>query len=253
MIKKILILIFSFLQVVLINVQGIGNITPEELFRDGRVPEPRILPADYTFAVWAFIYPTCIAYAIYLLFFQKNNNSLADKLSNNALAIFFVFTIYAVLARFIETEIFTALVIIIPYYFLIKNLLIIKNNLAISKTDYYFSVPAFSVYGLWISVAIFVNTASSLMKLNYLGWPLNEVIWAILGLLIAACVISFMIAKTKNNWYYGASLWAFTGVAVGGFIKQYYEVPVVAVIAILMISYFFLKARMRKNQENQFV
>jgi hypothetical protein len=242
-IKKTSLIIFSILQVALLNIPGVGDTPADKVFYDPSILEPRIIPADITFAIWAFIYPACFIYAIYFAFTKTDKQSLAYKVSDYALGAFVTISIYDVVARYKEISYLTAVIFFVALYFLVKAIFVFIDNKEVSKKDYYFTVPAISVYTLWSSLATIVNVSSSLLKLGYKGEPIGEVAWSIIGFILAIAVCSAMIFKTKNNWYYGASVWAFSGIILNGVMENFVDVIIGGIVALIITGLVFRHAR----------
>jgi hypothetical protein len=82
-------------------------------------------------------------------------------------------SVYDVVARYKDISYLTAVIFFLALYFLVKAIFIFIDNKEVSKKEYYFTVPAISVYTLWSSLATIVNVSSSLLKLGYKGEPMG--------------------------------------------------------------------------------
>jgi translocator protein len=249
--KKTALIVFSILQATLNFIPGIGNFSYEETYATSAIGDPRIIPSNYTFAIWAFLLPASIINAIYTSFYAKDSNSLAIKTSNMALLLFVTTSFYAVVARFKETAPLTAIVFVPAVIFLIQIIIIIKNNTAISKKDYNYTVPVLSVYAAWGSVAVFSNFASSLLTIGYKGQPLNETIWSIIVLILAIIITTLIVKYSKNPWYLAGATWAFIGIAVSGYTKNFIDILILALFAIFINSFIYHSDDKTKLLENQ--
>jgi hypothetical protein len=84
----------------------------------------------------------------------------------------------------------------------------------------------FSIYLGWITVATIANATSLLDYLNWNGWGLAAVWWAVI-MLVAAAIITSVVSLTRGDVAYVLVIvWALIGIAV-----KHFDTPLVAILA----------------------
>jgi hypothetical protein len=84
----------------------------------------------------------------------------------------------------------------------------------VSKAEAWLVRVPFSIYLGWITVATIANATSLLDYLNWNGWGLTPVAWAVI-MLVAGAVITSAVSITRGDIAYVLVIvWAYVGVAV---------------------------------------
>jgi hypothetical protein len=84
----------------------------------------------------------------------------------------------------------------------------------VSKAEAWLVRVPFSIYLGWITVATIANATSLLDYLNWNGWGLTPVAWAVI-MLVAGAVIASAVSITRGDIAYVLVIvWAYLGVAV---------------------------------------
>jgi len=66
----------------------------------------------------------------------------------------------------------------------------------------------------WITVAPIANVAAALVSINWDGFGLSDVTWAVL-VIVVALIITLLVAFTRRDVAYGlVIIWALAGIAV---------------------------------------
>lgn len=197
-------------------------------------------PAGYAFSIWGFIYLGLLGFVFYTgrNLYQKNtNDALQLKIGWWFLISCFAnsFWLVAWLYNYLSISL---LIMLLIFSSLLKIILNINAGLTKFKTkDYLFVVLPFAVYFGWISVAFVANAAALLVKINWSGWGISAINWAIIMIVVAGLINLFIILKRNLPEYGLVGIWAIMAISVANATKSLTIVYVCyAVASILMIA-----------------
>ena len=71
-----------------------------------------------------------------------------------------------------------------------------------------------SVYLGWITIASIADVAAALTAINWNGWGINDVTWAILVIIIALMIDVTIVIKRRDIAYSLVIIWALAGIIV---------------------------------------
>lgn len=217
---------------VTIAVNALANALPLNGKNTGQISDQfqvYFVPAGYVFAIWGLIYLALLAFMVYqALPAQRENPRLrrigylyAGTCLANSVWIFlwhwelFALTVPVMLAL---------LVLLIMIYVRLG----IGRTAVSSAAKWCVHIP-FSLYLGWITVATVANVSQFLVSVDWGGWGIAPVTWAII-MLLAAALIATLVSLTRGDIAYIAVIvWAFIGIAV----KQWGEWAVAAPAALL--------------------
>jgi hypothetical protein len=206
-------LIFSFAQflVTLLPALGIGiGIGSQSV---GSVPQ--VQPVYWSFFIWFLIYAACIAYGIYQALPAQRENEILRRIGFYTASAFTGVTAYALVAQFrIGSEwILIAIFIWILASLLVAIMRLTEDESRLTKTEEYAVLAPVSLLLGWCSLAVFVNIAAILKDSGFLATI--ETSFSLFLLLVAGCVASVIIYKTKGNiWYTIPVIWGLIGVVI---------------------------------------
>jgi hypothetical protein len=212
-------LIFSIAQflVTLLPALGIGiGIGSQSV---GSVPQ--VQPVYWSFFIWFLIYAACIAYGIYQALPAQRENEILSRIGFYTASAFIGVTAYALVAQF---RIGSEWILIAIFIWILASLLVAIMRLTVDqsrliKTEEYAVQAPISLLLGWCSLAVFVNVATILKDSGMLGT--TETSFSLFLLLVAGCVASVMIYKTKGNiWYTIPVIWGLIGVAIANIWQQ---------------------------------
>ena len=174
------------------------------------------VPAGLTFSIWGLIYVLLICYGVYQLaaVFRKDPPEYHTKIGwlfvlasvENCAWIFAWHYQQVLLSLLIMAALFLTLL------FLYLKLDIPK--LPLSKRDRWFVQLPFSVYFGWITVATIANVTGWLVSVNWNGFGITPVFWAILVIAVAAFIAIAMLLTRKDVAYSLVIIWALLGIAI---------------------------------------
>lgn len=205
----------SFLLTVIVNI--LANALPLNGRTTGEISDmysSLIAPANYVFSIWGVIYALLLVFIVYQAL-PKNR----EKTFLSRIGYFFVLSnIVNVIWIFLwHYDLIT--ISLIPMFLLLGSLIAIYLRLQIGKTN----VPLkerlcvhlpFSVYLGWITVAPIANFASALVSINWDGWGITDVNWAMIVIIIALIITLAVIFTRKDIAYSLVIIWALVGIVV---------------------------------------
>jgi hypothetical protein len=237
---KVLLLFFSILQTLFLVIPNIGDLPQELILKRDDLRLPLIMPADYSFTIWAAILVLSIMYSIFYFFSNTSELSLNNKIAPYALGVFISGSIYAFISRFGNLNILFALALFPILMFLVRILILISSHLKEKTFNYRLANILFSIYCGWVTVLFTVSFASLLINFGYTGFPIGEKLMSFVGLLIITLIVTVIYNKTKNNLFLGSSLWGVIGILVNSILINQNEVFISSMLAIvLFVSYPF--------------
>ena len=210
-----IIVVLSTIAVIVVN--GLATALPLNGLTTGEISDRfdvYFVPAGYVFSIWGVIYLALIGYSIFqALPAQRENPRLRRTgwlyvLSCVANAAWLFLWHYEYFALTIVAMVALLLLLIAIY------LRLGTGRTRVSTAEAWLVRVPFSIYLGWITVATIANATSLLDYLNWNGWGLTPVAWAVI-MLVAGAVIASAVSITRGDIAYVLVIvWAYLGVAV---------------------------------------
>ena len=180
-------------------------------------------PAGYAFSIWGLIYLGLFGFIIYQgrsLFKQTNDDDFVLEIgwwfviscSANSLWIF------AWLYDFIGASV---LIMVILLFSLLK--IVIKTNMELADVTLKklaFLWWPFSIYSGWITVALIANISAWLTKIEWNGFGISDVSWAIIMIIITGVVNIFMTWNRNMREFAIVGVWGLVAIALSNQDKE---------------------------------
>ena len=205
----------SFLLTIIVNI--LANALPLNGRTTGEISDlypSLITPANYTFSIWGVIYALLLVFIVYQALPKNREKNFLSRIGYLFALSNIVNVIWIFLWHYDQI-----ILSIIPMFVLLGSLIAIYLRLQIGKSN----VPLkerlcvhlpFSVYLGWITVAPIANVASALVSINWDGWGISDVNWAIIVIIIALIITLAVIFTRKDIGYSLVIIWALAGIAV---------------------------------------
>jgi benzodiazapine receptor len=215
-----------------IVVNGLANALPINGQTTGEISDRfrvYFVPAGYVFSIWGLIYLALIAFAVYqALPAQRENPHLRrigylfalSCVANSA----WIFLWHYELFELTLVAMFGLLLSLIAVYLRLDI-----GRVRVSTAEKWLVHIPFSIYLGWITVATIANVTSVLYYLNWNGWGIRPEVWAVIMLVVGACIASAVSISRGDIAYVLVIVWAFAGIAV-----KHAATPIVAIPAWLM-------------------
>jgi hypothetical protein len=108
----------------------------------------------------------------------------------------------------------------------------------------------FSVYLGWITVASIADVAAALVSVNWDGFGLSDVTWAILVITVALIITLLVIFTRRDIAYSLVLVWALVGIAVKQSANQSIvtttEISAIVILIALVLSILISRLRRQK-------
>lgn len=174
-------------------------------------------PAGFAFSIWGLIYVGLLGFVFY-----TGSNMLNDDKKQNILSKIGWWFVLSCLANSLWVVAwlydYTGASVIIMSVILFSLLKIIVNTRmeldAHPIKDYLFIYWPFALYSGWITVALIANISAYLTKINWDGWGISDVNWAIIMVCIAGLVNILMILKRNLREFAIVGIWALFAISV---------------------------------------
>jgi len=173
-----------------------------------------VTPAGYVFSIWGFIYILLLVFVIFQVLPSQKEKAFQKEVG----VLFVLSSVFNVTWLFLwQYEQITSSVI--AMFALLAALIMIYLRLNIGKSSVSLREKLcvhlpFSVYLGWITVAPIANVAAALVSINWDGFGLSDVTWAVL-VIVVALIITLLVVFTRRDVAYGlVIIWALAGIAV---------------------------------------
>jgi hypothetical protein len=197
-------------------------------------------PAGYAFAIWGLIYLGLLAYVIYQAasLFKKTTDDwpvpqigwwFVVSCAANSLWVF------AWLYDYIGLSVVIMIVLLSSLIKIILNTRMELDDLPLKKIAFVWW--PFCLYSGWITVALIADIAAWLTKIQWNGFGIPAIAWAVIMIIIAG-IINLIVTWTRNMREYAlVAVWALIAIAVANR-KEAMAVVYSAIIAaaILFVS-----------------
>lgn len=186
----------------------------DDLFGAPASSQPAIVPADYTFTIWGFIFPASIVYGVYQALPRQRTNHLLRRIGFQTAFAFGCITLWSV------ATLFDPIRYTVPLFFgalwgLISALYQISQARQLIWPERLLIGVPLGVYAAWCTVGTIANTSTSLVGLGYTDLIVGEQSWAVIMLLLAGLISSLMTTASRGNIAYAAGIiWALVGIVV---------------------------------------
>jgi hypothetical protein len=104
----------------------------------------------------------------------------------------------------------------------------------------------FGIYLGWICIATIANVTAVLVHYNWNGFGISEEIWAIIMIMLGACIASWALVRLRNPFIGLSAIWAFTGIML----KRQDDYPSIVVASWIAIALVAGIAAWRFFQKN---
>lgn len=173
-----------------------------------------VTPAGYVFSIWGFIYILLLVFVVFQVLPSQKEKAFQKEVG----VLFVLSSVFNVAWLFLwQYEQITSSVILM--FALLAALIMIYLRLNIGKSSVSLREKLcvhlpFSVYLGWITVAPIANVAAALVSINWDGFGLSDVTWAVL-VIVVALIITLLVVFTRRDVAYGlVIIWALAGIAV---------------------------------------
>lgn len=156
----------------------------------------KITPAGFAFSIWGLIY-TLLIITLAWMFYKREDPKVAQVI--DAVGYWFILSSLAnigwiILFSYLQIALSTIMIFIL--LFSLTKIVMNLNKLPIKLNPLY-SI-SFGLYTGWVLIATVVNIAAALVKAEWGGFGVDELVWATLIIVVAVGIVFFVSYRTTN-------------------------------------------------------
>jgi hypothetical protein len=160
----------------------------EEATRTG-VSEPPIIPARYTFIIWALIYAGTNAYGIFQATPWRRQDPFLRRVGFPAASAMAGTSAWLVLARLGLYWLTVACVIWMFASLAFVLYEFVRSGAPRNRAERWLVVAPLSVFAGYVTAALFANLAAALKNSGWMTTGASETVWSVAMLLVAGCLV----------------------------------------------------------------
>lgn len=199
-------------------------------------------PAGYAFSIWGLIYLGLLGFVSYSIINRKETQiaSIVSKIGWWFVISCLANSLWVVawLNDYVGLSVFIMIVLLISLI-----AIIIQTRMELDAhpfKEYLFIYWPFALYTGWITVALIANISAYLTKINWDGWGIPEVNWAIFMIAIAGLVNVVMVLTRNLREFASVGIWALFAISVANSRQQDGEPVVYACYIAIFIVFAFI-------------
>jgi len=207
-----------------------------------------VTPAGYVFSIWGLIYVLLFVFVVFQALPRQKQKAFQKEVG----VLFVLSSVFNVVWLFLWQYGYITLSVL-PMFALLATLIATYLRLNIGKSNVSLKEKLsvhlpFSVYLGWITVASIADVAAALVSINWGGFGLSDVTWAIVVIVIALIVTLLVIFTRRDIAYCLVLVWALVGIAVkqSGNQNIVTTTEVSAVIIVISLVLSILVSRFRR-------
>jgi hypothetical protein len=195
----------------------------------------KIIPANYTFAIWGLIYIGLLAFAFYQLDYRRADNAQLQQARPWIVLASLLQSAWILLFLY-QQMVLSSLVMFGIVWALIKCYRSFHSSKEKFRQFYPAWIPSvFSIYLGWITVATIVNIASTLDSFGWQGAPLSPSMWTLLMMSIGGGLALLLLYLYEDRSFVGVIIWATGGIIIANLTTPTIALGGLFIIAILSI------------------
>ena len=221
----------------------------DEATRSG-VGEPPIIPAGYTFTIWALIYAGAIAYGAYQALPSRQTDPLLRRVGWSSASAFLGTSAWLVMARFGLTWLTVACIVWMMASLAVILHRFVREGAPRTAAERWFVVAPMSLFAGYVTAATFANTAAALKGSGWMAPGASETAWSVAMLVAAGVIGAWATLATRGNAAYAlAIVWALGGIVAANTIERAENLPVAATACSMavLVAGALARARIRSR------
>lgn len=188
----------------------LGGITIQELA--DRYDNP-FTPTPGTFSIWSVIFTLLLVFSLWPLI-QSWGKSKISPVQKNIGWLYLVTCIAngawvaAWQYQYISLSVIIMLVLLVT---------LIRIHIAVraakpTRFDSIITIPTFSIYLGWISVATIANITAWTVSIGWGGWGISQIAWTNIMVIVATLLGTTLYVKYRDAWFNAVIIWALFGI-----------------------------------------
>lgn len=197
-------------------------------------------PAGYAFSIWGLIYLGLLGFVIYTTATLNNKDNTTPVLLQ--VKWWFVLSCVANSAwvvAWLSDNIGLSVLLMAVLFVALLNI-VLNTGAALRQVPFKVHLWVywpFALYLGWISVAFIANTAAYLTSINWDGWGIAAVNWAVIMISVAGLVNIFVIWSRRLYLFGAVGIWALLAIAAANEVSTVlYTCYVVSAVLLVTIA-----------------
>ena len=197
-----------------------------------------ITPSPSTFSIWSVIY-LLLLLSIVMMVARKNDPYYSTTVDE--ITPLFILSCLLNIAWIVSFScVLVEISVLFIFAFFVTLVLICLRLLKINDGKHWLLPVTFGIYTGWLLIATVVNIAAALVKINWNGFGVSEVNWAIIILIVAILLLILIQTQIRNAIFPLPVAWAYFGIyqylrSPEGFNRQYTQLETVAIIGAVIL------------------
>ncbi|TQR15457.1 TspO/MBR family protein [Psychrobacillus soli] len=197
-----------------------------------------ITPAPITFSIWGVIYFLLVLSVSVMI--VKKNDKYYKKAIDEISVLFWISCVMNIVWIISFSFLLIGISLIFIFGYVIALSLILEKLLKIHDGKHFILPLTFGIYTGWLFIATVVNTAVWLVKIEWNGFGISHVIWAIIILILAVFLIFLVLMINKNAVFPLPVAWAYVGIyqslkTMEGFQGEYVLIQFVSLAGMVVL------------------
>ena len=207
--------IVAFAATVLVNaLAGIGLINNISTGAVSDLYNTLVTPAGYVFSIWGVIYILLGAFVVVQALPSQRAKSFHKEIG----FLFVISSVLNIVWIFLWQYKYISLSVI-PMFLLLATLIMVYLRVNIGKSKVSINEKLavglpFSVYLGWITIATIADVSAALVYMNWDGFGIGSVNWAVLVIAVALVITLLVISTRRDIAFSLVVIWALVGIAV---------------------------------------
>ncbi len=207
--------IVAFVATVVVNaLAGIGMINNISTGAVSDLYNTLVTPAGYVFSIWGVIYILLGAFVVFQALPSQREKSFHKEIG----FLFVISSVLNIVWIFLWQYKYISLSVI-PMFLLLATLIKIYSRVNIGKSKVSINEKLavglpFSVYLGWITIASIADVSAALVYVNWNGFGIGSINWAVLIIAVALVITLLVISMRRDIAFSLVVIWALLGIAV---------------------------------------
>ena len=207
-----------------------------------------VVPAGYAFAIWSVIFALSLGYAIYQALPSRRESPLLRAVGWFTASAFLANSVWMTVFPRYQFVLSVAVILWILVSLVLAVVAMAKLGRRPSGVEYWLVYVTINLFLGWITIATVANVAQTLTALEWDGWGVAPVAWAVAVLLLAGAIAAAVVAVTRGNLPYAAAVvWALAAVVVKQLPNETTVAVVAGIAALAVASSALLSSRLKAN------
>jgi hypothetical protein len=244
--RQILVVI-AVLAVIAVNVAA--NALPLNGLNTGDISDRfdiLFVPAGYVFSIWGLIYLGLLGYAVYQALPSQADNPRLQSIGGVFLLSSAANITWLFLWHYLQFLLTWIAMLVILFSLIAIYLRLRRTSEPVSAAERWLVRVPFSIYLGWISVATIANISQVLYYIDWSGFGISDVAWAIVMLVVGVVLAGIVAFNELDPAYVLVFVWAYAGIGVAQAAETYVAITAwggTAMLALLAILAFVLRLR----------